>query len=540
MLGVEWRVTAPDDEKPRFYFTEGCIFIASRTIGAMSDVILATINARYAHAALGLRYLAANMGDMRGRTEIVEFVLGARAADMAEQLLAREPRIIGLGVYIWNVEESTRLVALLKAVAPEVVVVVGGPEVSYESDEQRICALADYVITGWGDLAFPALCRQVLSADAPAQKIVVGGQPPLAQIRLPYGEYTDEDIAKRFLYVEASRGCPFKCEFCLSSLDKTAWAFDLEAFMRDLERLYARGARHFRFVDRTFNLKTAVGLRILEFFLERIDEDLFVHFEVIPDHLPDRLKAVIARFPAGKLQFEIGIQTWNPQVQALISRRQDNAQAEANLAWLRRESNALLHVDLIAGLPDEDLESFGRGFDRLYAQKPHEIQVGILKRLRGTPIARHTHAHGMRYSPDAPYAVLKTSRIGFRDMQRIVRFARYWEMVGNSGRFPRAVATLLGDAPYTRFMRFSDWLFARTGRTHEIALDRLFEFVHEFLIAELAVAPEAAARALLEDYAASGARGRVSFMPEGAARVPPAKSKTALRQVRHLQPQTTT
>jgi len=250
-------------------------------------------------------------------------------------------------------------------------VVVGGPEVSYETEHQRICALADYVVTGWGDVAFPELCRKLLSGEKPPGKIIAGWQPALSEIELPYAEYTDEDIARRFLYVEASRGCPFKCEFCLSSLDKTAWGFDLDRFMAELAQLHARGARHFRFVDRTFNLKTGVGLRILEFFLERLDERLFVHFEVIPDHLPEKLKAAIARFPSGSLQFEVGIQTWNRDVQALISRRQDDAQAEANLGWLRRESNALVHVDLIAGLPGEDLESFGRGFDRLHALAPH-------------------------------------------------------------------------------------------------------------------------------------------------------------------------
>ena len=337
----------------------------------MPAVLLSTINARYVHASLGLRYLAANMGALKPETRIVEFVLGARAADMAEQLLAHEPRVIGLGVYIWNVEETTRLVAHLKAVAPHVVVVVGGPEVSYETESQRICALADYVVTGWGDLAFAALCRDLLANERPQARVIVGGQPKLADIRLPYAEFTEEDIARRFIYVEASRGCPFKCEFCLSSLDKTAWAFDLDAFMAELDGLYGRGARHFRFVDRTFNLKTAVGLRILEYFLARLDERLFIHFEVIPDHLPSSLKAAIARFPPGILQFEVGIQTWNEAVQNAISRRQDNAQAEANLAWLRRESNALVHVDLIAGLPGEDLESFGRGFDRLHAIGPH-------------------------------------------------------------------------------------------------------------------------------------------------------------------------
>jgi hypothetical protein len=500
----------------------------------MTDVVLATINARYVHACLGLRCLAANMGELRPATRIVEFVLGARAADMAESLLAQRPRVIGLGVYIWNVEETTRLVALLKRVAPEVTVVVGGPEVSHETGAQRICALADYVVTGWGEHAFAGLCRALLAGRGPAARVLAGGQPPLADIALPYDEYDEEDVARRFVYVEASRGCPFKCEFCLSALDRTAWPFDAGRLLPALERLYRRGARHFRFVDRTFNLKTAASLALLEFFLERMDERLFVHFEVIPDRLPQALKAAIARFPAGSLQFEIGIQTWNEAVQSRISRRQDNARAEANIAWLRAQTAALIHVDLIAGLPGEDIASFGRGFDRLWRLKPHEIQVGVLKRLRGAPIARHDAAFGMRYNPDAPYDVLATDCIGFADMQRLKRFARCWEMIGNSGRFRRALALLLGEAPFERFLRFCDWLHARAGRTHEIALERQFELVRAFLTEELATEAAAATEALAADYAASGARGRPAFLPAGARAGPrAAEGRAALRQARH-------
>jgi radical SAM superfamily enzyme YgiQ (UPF0313 family) len=510
----------------------------------MPRIVLSTLNARYVHTALGLRYLAANMGELASETRIMEFVLGMRPADMVEAILVHRPRIAGFGVYIWNAEETTRVVALLKRVAPEVCVVVGGPEVSYETGEQRICGLADYVVTGWGDITFAALCRDVLAGRAPRAKVITGEQPRLDQIALPYGLYTDEDIAKRFLYVEASRGCPFKCEFCLSSLDRTAWPYELGLFLAELEKLYDRGARHFRFVDRTFNLKAAAGVRILEFFHSHLDERLFVHFEVIPDQLPEKLKEVIARFPHGSLQFEVGIQTWNPEVQTLISRRQDNVKAAENLEWLRNHSNALVHVDLIAGLPGEDLESFGRGFDRLYALRPHEIQVGILKRLRGTPIARHTERFGMRYNPDPPYNVLATDRIPFSDMQRVARFARFWELIGNSGRFSRALPLLLrpaaGEAApegaFARLLRFSDWLYARTGKTHEIALERLVEHVHAFLTGELGIAPEVATEVLRQDYEASGAKGRLAFLDRGTRpeRTRSGADRNRLRQARHL------
>jgi radical SAM superfamily enzyme YgiQ (UPF0313 family) len=502
----------------------------------MSEIVLATLNARYVHASLGLRCIAANMGELRARTGIREFVLGAKTSEVVEQLLAECPRIVGFGVYIWNVEETTRIVAMLKTVAPDVVVILGGPEVSHETDGQRICSYADYVITGWGDLSFPQLCREVLDGSRPRGKVIKGEQPPLDNLELPYAEYADRDIARRFLYIEASRGCPFKCEFCLSALDRTAWAFDQDKVLASLAMLHDRGARHFRFVDRTFNLKASAGARILRFFLDRMDDDLFVHFEVVPDHLPDALKGLITQFPAGALQFEVGIQTWNTEVQALISRRQDNAQAEENLRWLREASNALVHVDLIAGLPGEDLESFGRGFDRLLALRPHEIQVGILKRLRGAPIARHTDSHAMRYNPEPPYNVLSTGLIPFADMQRVSRFARYWDMLANSGRFPSVLPHLTGGRPYESFMAFSDWLYARSGKTHEIPLEKLCEWVYAWLTTGAGMASADAAALVSGDFEASGASGRLSFMPAGV-RAGAARARAAregLRQARHL------
>jgi radical SAM superfamily enzyme YgiQ (UPF0313 family) len=494
--------------------------------------LLSTLNARYTHASLGLRYLLANMGDLQGATQLHEFVIGAKTADVVEKLLAHKPRIIGFGVYIWNVEETTKVVAMLKRVAPEVVIVLGGPEVSYEPSEQQIVQLADYLVTGWGDITFPQLCRQILNGPKPLMKIHAGVQPPLADIALPYQLYTDEDVAHRTLYVEASRGCPFKCEFCLSSLDKTAWPFDLDAFLAELEALHARGARLFKFVDRTFNLNIKSSLKIMQFFLDKLEanpnDPVFAHFEVVPDHLPDALKEAITRFPPGTLQFEIGIQSFNPEVQTLVSRKQNNEKAADNIRWLCEQSHAHLHVDLIAGLPGEDIDSFARGFDKLYALKPHEIQFGILKRLRGTPIIRHTDTYKMVFDPHPPYTILATDRIDFVTMQRLVRFARYWDLIANSGRFAHTLPLILGDTPFANFMALSDWLYTKTDATHRIALDKLAALVRDWL-RSTGMDEGAAAAALASDYA-----GQVNKSPAKSKASKEVAVAAPERQARHM------
>jgi radical SAM superfamily enzyme YgiQ (UPF0313 family) len=508
----------------------------------MTDIVLATLNSRYAHASLGLRCLRANLGELHERSCIREFVIGQKTEEVLEQILAESPRIIGLGVYIWNVEETTRLVAQIKVVAPEVCVVLGGPEVSEASDPGRICALADHVITGWGDVSFAKVCAQVLAGTAPTARFIAGEQPPLEAVAMPYGEYSDEDVARRNIYVEASRGCPFKCEFCLSARDKTAWPFPLDAFLAQMERLWQRGVRRFKFLDRTFNLKIDASLAILDFFLGKLDADPadppFVHFELIPDHLPERLKAAIARFPEGSLQFEIGIQTFDPVVQARISRRQKNDVAEANIRWLHEHSHAHLHVDLIAGLPGEDIDTFAAGFDRLVAMGPHEIQFGILKRLRGAPIVRHVEAFGLRFNPEPPYNILATDAIDFATMQRLSRFSRYWDIVANSGRYPQTSMLILGASPFANFLALSDWLYAKTRQTHALAHERLVHLLHEHLIGVRMLDASAVDAALLSDYRNAGGRSRLNFESADSTLPAPRPQKAAgatpSRQARHL------
>jgi len=499
-------------------------------------IVLSTLNARYAHAALGLRYLLANMGELKEQTCLHEFVIGSKTTDIVDKLLAHQPAIIGFSIYIWNVEETARVVAMLKLVAPRVVIVLGGPEVSYEPEQQPIVRAADYVITGWGDISFASLCRQILAGPKPLMKIHAGVQPPLSDIVLPYSLYTDADIAHRTIYVEASRGCPFKCEFCLSSLDKTAWPFELDLFLAELEQLHARGVRLFKFLDRTFNLNIKTSLKIMQFFLDKLEafphDPVYAHFELVPDHMPDALKESIARFPPGALQFEIGIQSFNPEVQARVNRKQDNQKAAANIGWLAEHSHAHLHVDLIAGLPGEDIASFARGFNQLIALRPHEIQFGILKRLRGTPIIRHTADYGLVFDPQPPYTILATDCISFSDMLRLVRFARYWDLIANSGRFTHTLAAILDRDPFANFMHLADWIYAQTDATHRIALERLAGLIEQWLQTRGMSSADAATLLTRDFTIKSRANGKPASIAANPNEAPiPARQA---RQTRHL------
>ena len=477
----------------------------------MPAIVLATLNAKWIHASFGLRCLRANLGDLREHCAIVEFDIQNRPADVAEKILAQSPRIVGLGVYVWNAQATAELVAVLKSIAPEVVVVLGGPEVSHETDAQPMCRDADYVVRGEGDLVFAELCKKLFRGERPEPRVIDAAPPHFEQLADPYAEYDDVDVAHRIVYVEASRGCPFTCEFCLSALDEGVRKAPLADVLSRMQRLYDRGLSHFKFVDRTFNLDIKTSVAILEFFLQRLRPGLFVHFELIPDRLPDALKEPIAKFPEGVLQFEVGVQTLDPEVGQAIARRQDNDKVLTNLKWLRENTGVHLHADLIVGLPGEDLATFGRGFDRLWAAGPHEIQVGILKRLRGAPIARHDETASMRYSRVPPYEVLQTAAMPFADIQRMKRFARYWDVVANSGNWPNTLAIVLeGESAFAQFLTFADAIHTTARATHGIAMHKLAELMFEWLTTTRGIGRDRVGAALAADYA----RGRRHDWPE--------------------------
>jgi hypothetical protein len=316
--------------------------------------------------------------------------------------------------------------------------------------------------------------------------------------------------------------------------------FPLSALLAEWQKLLDRGVSQFKFVDRTFNLNLATGKAILQFFLDRYHHGLFLHFEMVPDRLPEALREVILQFPPGSLQFEVGVQTFNEDVARNISRRQDYARLADNIQFLRQKTGVHVHADLIAGLPGESLESFAAGFDRLLALRPQEIQVGILKRLRGTPITRHDEIWQMVYSPHPPYEILQNKLLDFSTMQRLRRFARYWDLVGNSGNFFETASLLCqtNGSAFAAFMQWSDWLYARIGRQHSIALDRLAHSLFDYLTEKCALDSPVVAESLWRDWQRTGRREKPAFLAAhlADAEVPPLHSKGEIpkRQARHL------
>ena len=460
-------------------------------------IILTTLNSRFTHSAIGLRYLYANMQELQPNTSIQEFSINDAIQTIAQKLLINNPDIIGIGVYIWNASEVHELIHIIKKVSPKTLIVLGGPEVTYLPFRVNFDD-ADYIIQGEGDLAFYALCKKIINEEK-VDKIIKMNAPNLKEIQLPYMYYTDDDIKNRYIYVEISRGCPFECEFCLSSMDEKVRAFDLDEVLTEFDKLWERGARNFKFVDRTFNLNMKAANRILDFFLAK-EPPYFAHFEVIPDHFPASLREKIKRFPHGALQLEIGIQTLNPEIAKNISRQLKLDKIKDNISFLKNETTAHIHLDLIVGLPGESLESFGHNLDELMRISSCEIQIGILKKLSGTHINRHDIEEGMVYSDIPPYDILKNNQLSFFDIQIMKRFARFWDLYYNSGNFKTSLQLLWqNESVYENFYAFGVWIYTQTDSTWKISLQRQGELLFDYLSEVKKINKEAIADKMIHD-----------------------------------------
>ena len=467
----------------------------------MSEFILTTVNSKYIHASLGLRYLYANMNELQTRCKLIEFTLKDNANIITEKLIKENPTIIGFGVYIWNVDKVHEVVSQLNLIKPNLKIVLGGPEVSFEQTLFKPFRNVD-IIKGEADSAFYNYCKNH-SEGITNLKNNNAEKPDLLKLKSPYPYITDEDIKNKLIYVESSRGCVFKCEFCLSSIEENVRTFNLDLFLSDMKVLLDRGCRQFKFVDRTFNLNIKDSKRILLFFLNNIKADLFLHFEMIPDHFPESLKELVTQFGKDQLQFEIGIQSFTPEVLSNISRKMKTKKTIENLTFLKEKTNVHTHTDLIVGLPGEDLESFASSFNQLINLRPGEIQVGILKNLIGTPIKRHIVPHGLIFEQVPPYSILQSNTISYLTMQKLKRFARYVELYYNSGRFNKGLDLLFethSHNPFKAFLEFGEWIWNRSQQEHAIGLKLKFEYLINYLLEVCNLKSEKIVEVLAEDF----------------------------------------
>ncbi|MCL1815327.1 MAG: radical SAM protein [Treponema sp.] len=503
----------------------------------MAVIVLCTINAKWIHPSFALRLLAANLSPEFHSVRILEFALRQPPEEKTAALMAEEPKILALSVSVWNHGATLELLRILEkkwSGGSRPVIVLGGPEITglagppdpVDSPEEQseglaIFFYADFVVTGEGEAVFAELCRTVLNDPADAKKrygkFIHAGRVNLSVIKNGYNFYTSEDLRQKLIYVESSRGCPYACAFCQSSRkpgtgESPVREFPLKPFLADLKNILQRAAgsektRTLKFLDRSFNVNLPRAMAILDFcLLNSIGEanvpnyknGLQFHFEMVPSLFPVELRNMLARFPPESIRLEIGIQSLNPQTCSQIKRDSNPEEELEVLRFLRKNTNAILHVDLIAGLPGEDLDSFGRGFDRLWMalsgggnnagknKMPFEIQPGILKILPGTPmyVMLKDGSFPAICSKTAPYEVIETRCLPVSDMEKIKNFARFWEIIVNRRAFPVLLSRIVpsGTPVFHRFMKLSKKFFDRFGKNWGIPKEELEAFLKEGVI----------------------------------------------------------
>ncbi|MDN5326817.1 MAG: hypothetical protein PWP41_1513 [Moorella sp. (in: firmicutes)] len=474
-------------------------------------ILLTALNAKYIHVNLALRYLRACCRDLPHTFILDEFTINDHPEHIAAAIYRHRPDLVAFSCYIWNIEPTLAVAAILKKVRPELTILCGGPEVSFAT----AALLAqnpqvDLVITGEGEVPFRALLEQLAGQQRPpagsrqeplpacktrpaagrpapgpvpdpaaipglawrrgGEVVVNPPAPPprdLDAIPFPYQEDLDaagNDLSQRTVYYETSRGCPFACGFCLSSTTEGLRYFSLERVRDDLERLLAAGAREIKFVDRTFNAHKKRALAIWEFLLSRRPRARF-YFEIAGDRLDDEMLAFLDRVPPGLFQFEIGVQTIDAGVNALCNRRQDWTRLAASTRRLRQAGSIRLHLDLIAGLPGETYAGAGKSFDAVAALKPHEIQLGFLKLLKGTSLRARAGEFGYRFLDRPPYEVLASSTITYEEMLRLHSVETLLRHYGNSHladhAFAYLAATAFGGSYFDLYEALAAWWEAR-------------------------------------------------------------------------------
>jgi len=407
----------------------------------MKKLLLVGINARFTHSNLALRYLRNSITELDIQPEIVEFSINQNLLDILEQINSKEPEVIAFSVYIWNTEIIKDLLLEISKILPNSKVVLGGPEVSYNPEEWfENFPVIHYIITGSGEAGFKFLLENNLKVP---EKIISKKNPHFSQIAFPYLAADFPQIKDKYIYYESSRGCSFKCSYCLSSrADQALEIREIETVKKELKFLIDQHPRIIKFVDRTFNAKKEHSRTIWKYLIEQNPKTTF-HFEIHPELLDDEDIEILKSCPNGLFQFEIGIQSTNPKTLGAIHRNSDWFKTSVMLKKLIALGNIHIHVDLIAGLPYESLNEFKCSFNNVYDIHADHFQHGFLKILPGTEMAENINQFEIAHTSKNPYMILKNKWLSFNDLNLLHNIEKILNIFYNSGKFKMTLKHLV-------------------------------------------------------------------------------------------------
>lgn len=465
----------------------------------MKKVILAALNAKYIHSNLALRYLSRfQNNNQKHHVETMEFTINQRLDFIAEELFRKQPDVVLFSCYIWNVEMLRQLCPILKKIMPDCVIGFGGPEVSYESETfLRENPAVDFVMRGEGELVFTKYLEH-LDAGNPAtlgeiesltyrQGEEIFSTPqmhPMDLALLPF-PYEDDfsDVQNQIIYYESSRGCPYHCGYCLSSVENGVRFVPLDKVLPDLQKFLDKNVPQVKFIDRTFNCKKSHAMAIWKYLHEHDNGVTNFHFEITADLIDQETIDFLKTVRKGLFQFEIGVQSTNPQTIRAINRNVDFAALSEIVQQIKDGGNIHQHLDLIAGLPYEDYDSFGCSFNDVYALHPEQLQLGFLKVLKGSMLHQKQKEFEIVYHDTAPYEVLTTHELPYADTLRLKYVEEMVETYYNSGRFLNTLAYLvpLYESPFAFFEALSQ--FWVSENYHYLGLSKmgLFDVLWRFV-----------------------------------------------------------
>lgn len=465
----------------------------------MKKVILAALNAKYIHSNLALRYLSRfQNNNQKHHVETMEFTINQRLDFIAEELFRKQPDVVLFSCYIWNVEMLRQLCPILKKIMPDCVIGFGGPEVSYESETfLRENPSVDFVMRGEGELVFTKYLEH-LDAGNPAtlgeiesltyrQGDEIFSTPqmhPMDLALLPF-PYEDDfsDVQNQIIYYESSRGCPYHCGYCLSSVENGVRFVPLDKVLPDLQKFLDKNVPQVKFIDRTFNCKKSHAMAIWKYLHEHDNGVTNFHFEITADLIDQETIDFLKTVRKGLFQFEIGVQSTNPQTIRAINRNVDFAALSEIVQQIKDGGNIHQHLDLIAGLPYEDYDSFGCSFNDVYALHPEQLQLGFLKVLKGSMLHQKQKEFEIVYHDTAPYEVLTTHELPYADTLRLKYVEEMVETYYNSGRFLNTLAYLvpLYESPFAFFEALSQFWVGENYHYLGLSKMGLFDVLWRFV-----------------------------------------------------------